>query len=244
MARQKPSVDFRSFDPFFVNHDTEPKIHNQESNAHGNHPPQHGNRSGTTAKTTASPYPSHTDQEQILNKQGFPSGIIKAFKEKNVFPPLRLWIVDNSTSMAVNDSHRITGNFDNVQNTIATRWQELQDCIAYQIHFAAYFMIPTQFLLLNDPGSSVGPSRFGIGMGDSKVEHEMKVAKEVITRTQPNGPTHLSAQISHLRNYIASIAPQLRRQNKRVTLFLATQGLPTDKNGVGGQAPQGVPSIP
>ena len=86
MARQKPSVDFRSFDPFFVNHDTEPKIHNQESNAHGNHPPQHGNhppqhgnRSGTTAKTTASPYPSHTDQEQILNKQGFPSGELSLF---------------------------------------------------------------------------------------------------------------------------------------------------------------------
>ena len=71
-------------------------------------------------------------------------GLIRAFSLNQT--PLRIWILDNSASMAVRDSHRIQGTFNNIaKGDGASRWEELQDCVAYQAQAASLFGLPTKF---------------------------------------------------------------------------------------------------
>ena len=68
---------------------------------------------------------------------------------KSVFP-LRIFIVDNSSSMKTRDGNRIVGdsiNNDNKKVSMipCTRWEELQDCIKYHINLAGLLHAPTKF---------------------------------------------------------------------------------------------------
>lgn len=92
--------------------------------------------------------PGGGPRSQYLEQQGFSSGLIRAVATTAF--PLRIWILDNSEAMTVNDSHRICGTFDNLQNVSVTRWEELQDCVAYHSQMAALFMFPTRFAVSSD----------------------------------------------------------------------------------------------
>ena len=172
-------------------------------------------------------------QLQFLQQQGFSSGLIQAFAQQRSAFPLRIWVLDNGASMNVADAHRITaGTFHNsVQSAPVTRWQELQDCVAYHSQMAATLYLPTRYAFLNDLGA--GPQYFALAhRGPQAVAQEMHTIQEVVTRTRPAGPTPLTAQVAGLRRYVASIAPRLISQRQTVTVVLATQGLPTDQGFV------------
>lgn len=72
---------------------------------------------------------------------------------KSVFP-LRIFIVDNSSSMNQRDGHRVVVvNDDNNRNNSGskvrmapcTRWEELHDSIKYHINLAGLLHAPTKF---------------------------------------------------------------------------------------------------
>lgn len=168
----------------------------------------------------------NANQIDFLQKQGFPSGMIQSISSQKHAFPLRVWILDNSHYMNVKDAHVMRGNY---QYFDATRWEELQDCVAYHAHFAATFALPVRFALVNDPHVSGVPQYFSLNQ-TGNLPLEQQTLQRVMTNTRPNGPTLLTKQILVLRDYIASIAPKLKENNQTVSVIIATQGLPTDEN--------------
>jgi hypothetical protein len=173
------------------------------------------------------------NQIQFLQKQGYPPGMIRALAAQKQSFPLRVWILDNSLSMLVKDAHILRGNY---QNLDATRWEELQDCVAYHTLFSATFRLPVRFAMLNDPniiipGGVSGGQYFSLNQ-TGNLELEQHTLQRVMAQTRPNGPTLLTKQLNVLREYVVSIAPQLRAQNQTVPIILATQGLPTNEQSI------------
>ena len=84
-------------------------------------------------------------QVEFLQRQGFSSGLIRAFEQTAAAVPLRCWIVDNSISMSQPDAHIISGFIDNVQMRPGTRWDEVRSTVTYHAHVAAEFNMPTRF---------------------------------------------------------------------------------------------------
>jgi hypothetical protein len=110
---------------------------------------------GNAVPRSTPPHPLDARQLQFLQQQGFSSGLIRALATSSF--PLRIWILDNSGAMNVNDSHRISGtSFDKLQDLPVTRWEELQDCVAYHSQMAALFAFPTRFAVSLRHSCSVG----------------------------------------------------------------------------------------
>jgi hypothetical protein len=178
-------------------------------------------------------------QVQFLEQQGFSSGLIQTLvgsNYRNSFPQ-RVWILDNSAPMNVRDGNRITGTFDSIQRVPVTRWEELQDCVAYHSQMAAVLLLPTRFAFLNDPGAAAGPQYFGVAAvaSASQASLDLQTVHHVMTHSTPTGPTFLTAQIYRLQQYVTDLAPHLRQLGQTVAVILATQGLPTsdaDRQGV------------
>lgn len=164
------------------------------------------------------------DQLQFLQRQGFSSGMIRAFVALKKSSPVRIWILDNSTSMNVSDAHILR----NRQNCNTTRWEELKECVAYHADFAVRFQLPSRYSLLNNPGSV--PQYFSIAQTGSLAQ-EQQVMNRLLSQVIPAGPTPLAAQLRILRDYIVSIAPELRAKNQTVPIIVATQGLPSNSRG-------------
>lgn len=72
---------------------------------------------------------------------------------------------------------------------------------------------------------------------DSNKSPQEKVHKvgQILKSIQPGGPTNLTKQLNTIYGYISSIAHQLRSSNQKVSLVIATQGLPTNDNGESNQ---------
>jgi hypothetical protein len=118
-------------------------VMSKSNNLGGFDPLASGNAVPSSTPPVSSHPPLDARQLQFLQQQGFSSGLIRALSTHSF--PLRIWILDNSGAMTVNDSHRISGTFDNLQNLPVTRWEELQDCVAYHSQMAALFAFPTRF---------------------------------------------------------------------------------------------------
>lgn len=140
------------------------------------------------------------------------------------------------------------------------RWDEIRDCINYQIELADTMRSPTSFRFLNDPGCV--PQRFAIHMsgeagersGDRFVPSDDSSASLSVTdenpyivddihmvsaeeamkymnKTSPGGCTPLTSHILDIQQELVKMEPQLRRDGKRVSITIATDGLPTDDQG-------------
>ena len=183
-------------------------------------------RGGAAAPATPSA-PSYQQQSSdprvnYLQQQGFSSGMIHAILQSHAHPSTtRLWILDNSAAMATRDSHRIGPQFQNIP---ASRWEELQECVAYQAQMAATFGHTTRFSLLNPPSSSSTqslPQQFTVSQPS-----ELATVKHVMMNHAPAGPTLLTEELHKLKHYITSILPHLQQTRGSVTVVLATQGTP------------------
>mmetsp|Transcript_4167 Transcript_4167/g.6137 ORF Transcript_4167/g.6137 Transcript_4167/m.6137 type:complete len:370 (-) Transcript_4167:259-1368(-) len=86
--------------------------------------------------------------------------------------------------------------------------------------------------LFNDPGKSIGPQFFSVAQhGIDGITEELTVLRGIADNLEPSGPTFMAHQLTLLRQYLEDIAPLLRERNQNVTVLLATQGSPTDKDG-------------
>eukprot|EP00934_Nitzschia_sp_Nitz4_P001002 Nitzschia sp. Nitz4//scaffold33_size148984//77866//81653//NITZ4_002931-RA/size148984-snap-gene-0.26-mRNA-1//-1//CDS//3329548436//1002//frame0 len=174
-----------------------------------------------------------TDKTYLLN-QGFPTGLIDSMMISTEVFPLRIWVVDNSTSMKTSDGHLITQHTPNspVQLKDCTRWSELKQTVVYHMNIAGITKAPTAFRLLNDPKLAAGSQYFSIGeRGAEFVQEEVMSGNTIMAKASPIGCTPLSAHIREIRNTVMSMLPQLQNSGKRVAIILATDGLPTDNWG-------------
>lgn len=72
----------------------------------------------------------------------------------------------------------------------------------------------------------------------SVLQNDVDTATSIIRTVQPEGPTPLTAHILAIRKEIIDMTPMLRRINKKANIVIATDGLPTDELGCGGEMHQ------
>ena len=179
---------------------------------------------------------------QSLQDQGFTMGLIQAMSRNSQLFPLRIWVVDNSGSMSMQDGHRIieTRKSNDVRLVSCSRWTELQETVDYHCQMAALLQAATVFRLLNDPGTIVGPQQFSIGETDpGNIPQELQLARTTMQRATPGGVTPLSLHVNEIRSNIMTMMQQdLMSTGRKVAIILATDGLPTDTRGYSGEGPR------
>jgi len=191
------------------------------------------------------------EKEQILylKEQGYPEGLVAALVECSSAFLFRTWVVDNSGSMQLTDGHRVVErvskkklkNKETTANKIkcvsCTRWEELRGCVNYQAGLAGILKAPTTFRLLNHPGKAIGSQQFSVATSCSeKISEEVKTAKNIMNKARPGGSSEITSHIESIKRMIEGLSPELLRLGRRVAIVIATDALPTDEQGVAGDA--------
>ena len=92
---------------------------------------------------------------ECLASLALPPGLLSSVLQSYTHCDSRLMLIDNSSAMKVRDSHvgrvvnkRGTGGavLESVDNV--TRWEELQECVAFHCGMASKCWIPTKFWLI------------------------------------------------------------------------------------------------
>jgi hypothetical protein len=103
----------------------------------------------------------------------------------------------------------------------------------YHAQMAALLAAPTVFRLLNDPGRIVGPQQFSIAeSGLEQIPNDLLLARTTMTNAAPSGVTPLAEHVREIRDNIMAMRQQLIPNGQKVTVVLATDGLPTDHFGI------------
>ena len=211
-------------------------------------PPSYAHRPGIGSPQESSyrlpaPSGSHTmeiqqKQKNRLTDQGYTSGLANSLSDMKLLFPLRIWIVDNSGSMQSRDGNRFveTTSSQNVKIVPCTRWAEIQECVTYHIQMSALLQAPTSFRLLNHPGAHVGKQQFDLALdGEENIPQETADACRIITNARPSGVTPLTNHIIEIQKAVCLMKEDLIQRGQRVSLIIATDGLPTDDRGQGGR---------
>ena len=142
--------------------------------------------------------------------------------------------------MQAADGHRIVETLKpgDIKMVGCSRWEEIQECCNYHINLAGALEAPTTFRLMNDPGVTVGPQEFSVAEESDKIVEDTHEAQKIIRSARPGGCTPLTSHILEIYREVTSLAPTLRANGQRVVICIATDGLPTDERGYGGDVHQ------
>jgi Mg-chelatase subunit ChlD len=176
---------------------------------------------------------------QTLQAQGYTHGLIDSVARSGMTFPLRIWVVDNSGSMSINDGHRIveSANRKDVKYVNCSRWAEIKETVKYHARMAALLEAPTVFRLLNDPGKMCGPQQFSVAeRGPQHISEDLNIALSTINNVTPSGVTPLAEHVREIRENVLAMQEELRDNGQKVVIVLATDGLPSDPTGVCSQA--------
>lgn len=174
--------------------------------------------------------PDDSAARKGLKDQGFPEGMIDNMIESKKKFPLRIWVVDNSGSMRVNDGQRIVENSaaDDLKFAQCTRWAELEQCVDYHIDLAGALEASSIFRLLNSPEQN-NPPQFSIANNEHEsIEEDIVHAKEVMKSSKPDEYTPLVRHVIEICEYVKTMEADLRRAGQKVAVILATDGVPSD----------------
>mmetsp|Transcript_8250 Transcript_8250/g.17905 ORF Transcript_8250/g.17905 Transcript_8250/m.17905 type:complete len:468 (+) Transcript_8250:127-1530(+) len=188
---------------------------------------------GTSGKT---PRRMDSTQYSQLLKEGYSTGLALALSENARRYDFRFWVVDNSGSMQIGDGHRIVKKEGKSKAVPCTRWEEIKGTVKYHAQMASTLDCPTIFQLLNDPGLRTAPQKFSVcENGQANAQTEVAKSIEIMRKVSPSGVTPLTQHIWDVAEHISGMAAELRRTGKIVAIILATDGLPTDELGYGGE---------
>ena len=85
-----------------------------------------------------------------LMNQGFSLGLVKALNFNREAFRHRIWIVDNSGSMAIGDGRTFAlTSRGRIEVRYVTRWEEIQETVLYHAELAGTLEMTTNFRLLN-----------------------------------------------------------------------------------------------
>ena len=151
---------------------------------------------------------------------------------------LTIWVVSSFLHLHCSGNRLInTKNSSQVRLAQCTRWDELKETVNYHAQLSALVQAPTTFRLLNNPGMHVGSQEFSVadkGYDKQTIEKDVENAKRIMGNASPSGVTPLARHVREIRDSILPMADDLHNQGKKVTVVLATDGLPTNERGVGG----------
>lgn len=151
---------------------------------------------------------------------GWPQGLVSTFIKGCKKIPIRFFVVDDSGSMSTNDGKRIVHSGQISKIISCTRWAELSDSLKFHATLAETAQVPTEFRLLN------GADPVMVGLGDDMGEG-LKFAMEVFDEA-PAGQTPLCEHISCVIAAIRSLEADLRANNQKAAVIIATDGESTD----------------
>ncbi len=141
--------------------------------------------------------------------------------------------------MNANDGNRLVPTAKNTQVKLVpcTRWAELTETVNYHAQMAALIQAPTSFRLLNNPGAHIGPQEFSVadkGVDAAIIQRDLDVAIRTMRAASPSGVTPLAQHVREIRENVLSMMDDLNAEGKKVAVILATDGLPTNNQGIGG----------
>ena len=168
---------------------------------------------------------------QSLYRSGYTPGLVELLATHTQYFDARIWILDNSGSMAIGDGYRIVETSDQrTEGQTVTRWEELTQMVIQQAELAASLKLFTEFRFLNDPGPLVGEQTFAVGHG-KQVQQEIIYARNLMLKSKPTGTTPIQIPLRIVAERIRQIRKQLEVAERRVLLVIVTDGVPTDEDG-------------
>jgi hypothetical protein len=180
--------------------------------------------------------------KEFLATLGLPRGLLSSVMACYNSCQLTLWLLDNSSSMKVHDSHAVvcpggsgcgdddsTGAVESRDNV--TRWHELRDCISFHSYMASKCWIRTKVWLVNVDNQE--NHKFSLCCRSPEdVPDEMSRLKSALkSATLAQDQCPLTARVHKIGKIISPMAPSLNAHDEKVTVVICTQGLPTDDHG-------------
>jgi len=91
---------------------------------------------------------------------------------------------------------------------------------------------------LNDPGAAVGPQTFCVSENLETIPQDTQNALNIMRRARPGGCTPLTSHILEIQRELTAMAPTLYANGQKVSIQIATDGLPSDMQGYSGRSHQ------
>lgn len=114
-----------------------------------------------------------------LLAQGFSVGLIKALNSNKERFRHRIWIVDNSGSMAIGDGRTFAlTSKGRIEARYVTRWEEIQETVLYHAELAGTLGMATNFRLLNPVNNERDEFSVFLG-GPDGVNQELRQGRHV-----------------------------------------------------------------
>lgn len=152
-----------------------------------------------------------------VKRYGWNEGMYNALIEDSRKFQQRFVIVDDSGSMSVSTSTRVTQRNNKCNVDTCTRWSALVSSAEFQGELAEAMRQPATFHFLNKP------SVITIGQGTCNLR-ELKNALDA----SPSGGTPLCSVMRSVISRIQSVKEQLLLQNQRAILVIMTDGESSD----------------
>ncbi|KAL7527561.1 hypothetical protein ACHAXR_002014, partial [Thalassiosira sp. AJA248-18] len=173
---------------------------------------------------------------ESLASLGLPSGLLSSVLQSYQSCDSRLWLIDNSAFMKVRDSHVGRGGSDGIIERVdnVSRWQELQEAVAFHAKISSRCWMPTKYWLVNEQSGQ--SKKFNLCWSTPKdVPGEMNNIKHTLKNdTLDQSKCNLTKRISYISKSVAKVASDLSARDKNITVVICTQGMPTNSKGQSG----------
>lgn len=168
-----------------------------------------------------------------LTRQGYTEALARSLEKARDAFALRIWVVDNSSSMMAPDGHRIIQMPDGkIRLVDCTRWDEIIGTVNYHIRLASLIGAPSRFRLLNEQfGLSEVTAGYANILDSAAIDAEANLAIARMGFARPDGRTPLTEHIQRIFAEVNRMSLELESSGRRVVINIATDGLPTDTQG-------------
>jgi hypothetical protein len=169
----------------------------------------------------------------LLQEHGFTNGMVHHLEHATAGTSLRIWILDNSASTNQVDCCKYIDTHE-MRRDKCTRWEDIMDTAMYHAQMATWLHTPTIFRLLNTcPGVA---SEYTIASqpysSDISAKQHLHRFQQWLQSAWPTGRTSLTHHVQQIRQSIQSMQETLHSKTQHIVLTIATDGLPSDENGV------------
>eukprot|EP01031_Cornospumella_fuschlensis_P040466 gene40466-49321_t len=160
---------------------------------------------------------------EFLSARKWPGGLQDTLIKNLVKIPYRVFICDDSGSMAASDGHRLIGNSPQEMAMVqCSRWTELANSLEFHASLSLAANAPSQFRLLNG-----GPPIVIGNANDPDNRNKLQTFLALMDST-PSGGTPLCKHIREVIDDIKAVENELRARGQKVCLVIMTDGESSD----------------
>ena len=161
-----------------------------------------------------------------FTEMGFPSGLAQVMVDAHKVCPLRIFIVDNSGSMSIQDGKVMVSG----KTRKCSRWEELRETILFHGNVAAGTHAQIDFRLLNPAMGA--PQLFTVGSSDPS-SPETAAALTMLNnamKSSPCGGTPLCHHVNQVAQIVRTYASEMAQRGHKAQLVICTDGQASDGN--------------